>query len=255
LASLGPRTLSTVNVLGLTTTELLIGLGVMVVAGALQGAIGFGLSVLSVPILTIVNPVYTPVPILVVALIMAAANLARERTALDFEGAGWIIGGRIPGAMAGAWILSVASERTLGIVIGLVVLVAVAILASGAEVALTKTNRLIAGTISGFSGTASGIGGPPIALLYRQQRGPVVRSTLGAIFTIGIAINLVILWVAGVLSTAHVTIAAILLPATFVGFVASGWLRQHVEGARIRFAILGVSAFAALALLATSVTG
>ena len=151
--------------------------------------------------------------------------------------------------------LTVASQRMLGAVIGLIVLVAVAVLASGATVTLNNTNRLIAGTISGFSGAASAIGGPPIALLYRQEQGPVVRSTLGAIFATGIAINLLILWFAGLLLPFHVAIAAALLPATFVGFVASGWLHRHVEGARIRVAILGVSGFAALALLATSLAG
>lgn len=238
--------------LGLSTPEILIGLGVTAVAGALQGAIGFGFALLSVPILTIINPAYTPVPILVVALVMAVANFARERADLDLSGVGWIVGGRVPGAVAGAWMLTIATERTLAIVIGLIVLVAVAVLASGTEVELTNGNRLVAGVISGFAGAASAIGGPPVALLYRELRGPVIRSTLGAVFTVGIVINLVILSIAGVVSTADLSIAAMLIPAMFVGFIASGWLRAHVEGPRIRQAILGVSAFAAVMLLATS---
>lgn len=238
--------------LGLSTPEILIGLGVTAVAGALQGAIGFGFALLSVPILTIVDPVYTPVPVLFVALIMALANFMRERGDLDLKGVGWIIGGRVPGAVAGAWMLTIATERALGIVIGLVVLLAVAVLVSGTEIELTNGNRLLAGVISGFGGAASAIGGPPVALLYRQLRGPVIRSTLGAIFAIGIVINLTILSLAGVVSSADVSIAAMLVPAMFIGFIASGWLRAHVEGPRIRHAILGVSAFAAVTLLATS---
>ena len=234
--------------LGLSAPEIMIGLGVM----ALQGAIGFGLAVLSVPILTIVNPAYTPVPILFVALIMAVANVTRERGDLDLKGVGWIIAGRVPGALVGAWMLTIATERTLGIVIGLVVLLAVAVLASGMEIELTNSNRLLAGVVSGFGGTASAIGGPPVALLYRRAKGPVIRSTLGVIFGIGIVINLTILWLAGVVSTSDVSIAAILAPPTLVGFIASGWLRAHVEGPRIRKAILGVSALAAVTLLATS---
>lgn len=238
--------------LGLSTPEILIGLGVTAVAGALQGAIGFGFALLSVPILTIIDSAYTPVPILIVALIMAMANFVRERADLDLSGVGWIIGGRVPGAVAGAWMLTIATERTLAIVIGLIVLVAVAVLVSGTEVELTNGNRLVAGVISGFAGAASAIGGPPVALLYRELRGPVIRSTLGAVFTVGIVINLVILSIAGVVSTADVTIAAMLIPAMFVGFIASGWLRAHVEGPRIRQAILGVSALAAVMLLTTS---
>ena len=50
---------------GLSAQELAIGVGVVVIAAALQGSIGFGLAVLSVPILTVVNPVFTPIPTLI----------------------------------------------------------------------------------------------------------------------------------------------------------------------------------------------
>ncbi|HEY5651276.1 MAG TPA: sulfite exporter TauE/SafE family protein, partial [Acidimicrobiia bacterium] len=190
--------------IGLSAPELVIGMAVVVVAAALQGSIGFGLAVLSVPILTVVDPVYTPIPTLILSLFTAAATLVREHGDLDLEGLGWIIGGRIPGALFGAWILTVLTERLLGIVIGMIVLLAVGVLAAGLSVQMTRRSRLIAGTISGFSGTASGIGGPPLALLYRSQSGPVVRSTLGAIFTIGITINLVILTVVGVMTMTDV---------------------------------------------------
>ncbi len=238
---------------GLSAPELVIGLAVIVVAAALQGSIGFGLAVLSVPILTVVDPVYTPIPTLILSLMTAAATLVREHGDLDLEGLGWIIGGRIPGALVGAWILTVITERLLGIVIGVIVLLAVGVLAAGLSVRLTRASRLIAGAISGFSGTAAGIGGPPLALLYRSQSGPVVRSTLGAIFTIGITINLVILAVVGVMTMTDVAVALLLTPAMIVGFGISGRLRLHVDGERVRRGILIVSAIAAVSLLATSI--
>ena len=179
--------------LGLTVQELFIGVGVVVVAAALQGSIGFGLAVLSVPILTVVNPAFTPIPILILSLLVSVASLTRERGDLDLGGLGWVIGGRVPGALLGAWVLTVTTERTLGIVIGVIVLAAVVTLSSNLTVRLSPRTRMIAGVVSGFSGTSAGIGGPPIALLYGGQSGPVVRSTLGAIFMIGITINLVIL--------------------------------------------------------------
>jgi uncharacterized membrane protein YfcA len=240
---------------GLTASELAIGIGVVVVAAALQGSIGFGLAVLSVPILTVVDPVYTPIPTLILSLATAAATLIREQGDLDLEGLGWIIGGRIPGALVGAWVLTVITERLLGIVIGVIVLMAVVVLAAGFGVRLTRGSRLIAGAISGFSGTAAGIGGPPLALLYRSQSGPVVRSTLGAIFTIGITINLFILAAAGVMTVTDVAVAIILSPAMVVGFLISGRLRPHVDGDRVRRGILVVSGIAAIGLLATSIAG
>lgn len=241
--------------IGLTAQELTIGIGVVMVASALQGSIGFGLAVLSVPILTVVNPVFTPIPVLILSLGVGAATLARERGDLDLEGLGWVITGRVPGALLGAWVLSVATERTLGIVIGVIVLSAVVVLSSGLTVRLSPTSRVVAGTISGFSGTSAGIGGPPIALLYGGQDGPVIRSTLGAIFTIGITINLVILTLVGVLTAGDIQIAVVLSPAMAVGFMISGRLRPHVDGGRVRIGILVVSSLAAVSLLVRSLVG
>lgn len=240
---------------GLSAVELAIGIVVVVIAAALQGSIGFGLAVLSVPILTVVDPVFTPIPTLILSLVVGAGTLLRERSDLDLEGLGWVITGRIPGAVLGAWVLSIATERTLGIVIGVIVLLAVAVLGSGLKVRLSRVSRVVAGLISGFSGTSAGIGGPPIALLYGRQAGPVVRSTLGAIFTIGITINLAILTLLGVLTATDVAVAAILTPAVLVGFMISGSLRPHVDGDRVRIGILIVSSLAALSLLVSSLVG
>lgn len=240
---------------GLTAQELAIGVGVVVIAAALQGSIGFGLAVLSVPILTVVNPVFTPIPTLILSLMVGIGTLLRERADLDLDGLGWVITGRVPGAVLGAWVLSIATERTLGIVIGVIVLLAVAVLGSGMSVKLSRASRVIAGMVSGFSGTSAGIGGPPIALLYGRQAGPVVRSTLGAIFTIGITINLVILTLLGVLTLKDVGVAILLSPAMAVGFMISGRLHPHVDGERVRVGILVVSSIAALGLLVRSLAG
>lgn len=240
---------------GLTGVELAIGAGVVVVAAALQGSIGFGLAVLSVPILTVVDPVFTPIPTLILSLFVGAGTLVRERGDLDLEGLGWVISGRVPGALLGAWVLSIATERALGIVIGVVVLLAVGVLSSGLSVRLSRSSRVIAGLISGFSGTSAGIGGPPIALLYGRQAGPVVRSTLGAIFTIGITVNLLILTAVGVLTSSDIGVAVLLSPAMILGFFISGRLRQHVDGERVRIGILAVSSVAAVSLLVTSIAG
>ena len=240
---------------GLTGLELAIGAGVVVVAAALQGSIGFGLAVLSVPILTVVDPVFTPIPTLILSLFVGVGTLVRERGDLDLEGLGWVISGRVPGALLGAWVLSIATERALGIIIGVIVLLAVGVLSSGLSVRLSRISRVIAGLISGFSGTSAGIGGPPIALLYGRQAGPVVRSTLGAIFTIGITINLLILTAVGVLTSTDIGVAVLLSPAMILGFFISGRLRPHVDGERVRIGILAVSSVAAVSLLVTSIAG
>ncbi len=236
-----------------TGPEIVIGAIVVVTAAALQGSIGFGFAVLSVPILTLVDPAFTPIPMLLLALPLAVFGLIRERSDVDWSGLGWIVAGRLPGAFLGAWVLGVASERLLRLLIGSIVLIVIALLAWGITVRITRSSRFIAGLISGFSGASSAIGGPPLALLYRRQQGPTVRSTLGTIFTIGVTINIVALASTGVMTSTDIQTAVLLSPAMIVGFLVSSKVKHLAEGERLTQGIMIVSAAAALGLLASSI--
>lgn len=238
-----------------TVSEILIGIVVVAVSASLQGSIGFGFAVLSVPILTLVDPAFTPIPMLLLALPLAVFGLVRERSNVDWSGLGWIITGRVPGAFLGAWVLSVASDQLLGIIIGSVVLIVVGLIAWGVTIRLTRSNRLIAGVVSGFSGASSAVGGPPLALLYRSQAGPTVRSTLGTIFTIGILINIGALTATGVMTIQDLRVAALFSPAMVIGFLLSSRIKHLAEGDRLRRGILIVSAAAAASLLINSIWG
>jgi len=222
---------------------------IVLLGAALQGSVGFGFAVLSVPILTLLDPNFVPVAPQIIALPMSVAALLRERGGLDMSGVGWIIVGRVPGALAAAAVLSFAVGRSLDFLIGGIVLVAVLILASGVRVPLNTTTRIAAGAFSGFSGTASAIGGPPVALLYRGQTGPTVRSTLGTIFSIGIVINLVILTVTGILDRDDIVTALILAPAATLGFAGSSLLHRRVEGRILSNGILVIATISAAGLL------
>jgi len=224
-------------------------------AAALQGSIGFGFAVLSVPLLTLVDPTLTPIPQIFLALPMAVAALWRERGRLDVTGIGWIVVGRIPGALLGAWILVRIDERLLSAIIAAVVLGAVVAIARGYTIRLDRRNRVIAGLVSGFTGTTAAIGGPPLALLYRDAEGGVIRSSLGAIFTIGVAINLTLLGVTGAITVHDVVVALALAPPMAAGFAVSGRLLHRVEGHAVRVGILVVSSLAAVALLAKVIVG
>src|SRR5690606_39990084 len=72
---------------------------------------------------------------------------------------------------------------------------ALPILTSAAAPALPvhRSTQLAAGMVSGTTGTAAGIGGPPIALLYQHRAGPVVRSTLSATFLVGTVLSFTVL--------------------------------------------------------------
>jgi uncharacterized membrane protein YfcA len=128
-------------------------------------------------------------------------------------------------------------------------------MAAGWSVRQTRTNQVIAGVASGISGTTSAIGGPPLAFLYQHSPGGRLRSSLAAIFSVGITINVTTLAVAGQIHRNDVTTAAMLLPALAVGLYSSRWLTGRFSDASIRRGILIVSAAAGAALAIRTIIG
>lgn len=227
---------------------LIIALAVTVVASMLQGTIGFGFAVLSVPILALLYPGLTPIPQILLAGPLTFSMALRERRQLDLTGAGWIVAGRLPGAAIGALLLATVTRQALDGVIAIIVLAAVVALAAGLTVRLTPLNKFAAGVASGITGTTSAIGGPPLALIYRNEEGGTLRSSLGAIFTIGVIINVTTLTIVGQIHRQDIVTALLLAPAVAVGLFLSRYLKGRVEGAVLRRGILAVSALAAIGL-------
>ncbi len=228
---------------------------VMFCGATIQGTIGLGMAVFAVPILTLINPAFVPVPIQLVAPVVAIAAVVRERTHLDLRGAVTVMVGRIPGAALGVWLLAIVSARDLSFMIGGAVLVAVILLSAGWNVPFNGATKFTGGLLSGALGTSTGIGGPPVALLYARNRGPEVRSTLGAIFTFGLLINLAALAIAGHIDRDALLRAGGMAVPVMAGFLSSGWVKHHFDHERLRVGILVASAFSAVALLIKAASG
>lgn len=240
----------------ISATELIVGLVLSAIGAAVQGTIGFGFGVLTVPLLALLNPIMAPVPQLLMVLPLTAAMVWRERRHVEWTGTSWLLGGRIPGAAIGILTIKAVSgsaESALNAIIALAVLTAVALLSINMRVIRNAATEFATGVTSGFMGMVASIGGPPMALLYRNESGPTIRATLSAVFTIGLTITIVTRAIAGEITSDDVTIAALLLPAQVIGFLASFRLRRVVDGAGLRRVILVISAISALALLANSV--
>jgi uncharacterized membrane protein YfcA len=186
------------------------------------------------------------------ALVLPLLTLAHEGRSADWSGLGWAFAGRVAGTAGGALVVARLPARALGIAVGVMVLAAVVLTARSVHVRLTRATLLGAGVVSGVTGTATSIGGPPMALLYQRAHGPTVRATLAVFFTGGAAISLGGLALAGELPGRQLRTAIVLLPCLALGFVLAGPLRRHVDAGRTRAAVLVVCAASALALLVRS---
>lgn len=233
----------------LATPEFALAFVVSFVAAALHSTVGFGFALLSVPLLSLLNPLFAPVPQLLVVFPLTLAIVLRERHAVEVRSTLWIFAGRLPGALIGVVLLKLLSSAALDILMSAMVIIGVMIVVSRGTFRRTAAREFSAGVASGTMAMVSAIGGPPIALLYRNDAGPTVRANLGLVFAIGLCITLGVRALAGEVSWDEVVVGAALLPAVGLGLHVSHRLIRHVDGPRLRNTIVAVAGAAALMLL------
>jgi hypothetical protein len=234
---------------------LLVAALAVLVGAAVQGAAGFGLGLLAAPVLALADPGLVPVSMLVVTAVLPLLTLARERTGVDWRGVGWAMVGRLPGTALGAWAVLVLPVRAIGAAVALAVLLGVAASTTRWRPRPTRGALVVAGAVSGAAGTATSIGGPPVALLYQDEPGPRVRVTLAAFFFAGIVVSLAVLGATGQVGVGEVVAGVLLLPAMGVGFLLSGPLRRVVDAGRTRPVVLTLAGASAAVLLVRSLLG
>jgi len=225
---------------------------VLILGATVQSLVGLGLGLVAAPVVTLLEPSLMPVLLLVLGMLLPMTTLARERRDIDWRGLGWSLPLRFPGTWLGVLLLAALSERTLGVAVGVMVLLAIGLTASSAVVPKTPTSLMAAGFASGITGTTSAIGGPPIALVYQSQPPREIRSTLAVYFIVGSALSLAGLALADQVSMSTIQLGLLLTPTLLIG----SWLGHALHGRlpehRMRLAVLAVCGGSAAVLLVRS---
>lgn len=233
----------------LTLIELVvIGLGVLV-GGAIQGTVGFGLAMIAAPVVALVEPRALPATLLLLAVPLTVGMALRERREVDVEGLAWIVGGRILGTAAGVGLLVAVPQRSLEVLFGTMIVTAAAVSAMRPARELGRRNRFLAGTVSGVMGTTTSIGGPPLAILYRGRPGAQIRSTLAVSFVAGLVISIGGLLLAHRIAGWQALLALELVPPLAIGLFVGSRLSAIADRAWLRPAVLAFSGVTGAAAL------
>jgi uncharacterized protein len=201
----------------------------------------------------LVEPRLMPELMLWLACTYPIVTLAGEREDIHWAGLGWSLPPRMLGTGLGVAAVATFSTRVLGLVVAVMVLLAVLVTWLAVRPPITRGSLMTAGLVSGFSGTATSIGGPPLAILYQHRPPREIRTTLAVYFMVGAALSLAGLALAGQLGLREALLAACLAPVLPVGAVLGRFLRRRLPAHRVRGAVLLVCACSALVLLAKSV--
>lgn len=211
---------------------------VILIAAFIQGSTGFGFALITAPAVGLIDPTLLPFLIFFLMIPLNSYVVWRERSAVDVRGTSWIMVGRIAGTGGGLWVLLAISPDNLNLLVGIsTVLAAMASLSAPAFE--PGPRALIAvGTVTGITETATGIGGPALALAYQHRPAAVLRSTMAVCFLLGGIVSLIALAFSGRISSEAVRTALFFFPAMFLGGLLSNAAHRKLNGPLVRTFVL-----------------
>nr|MCU0261750.1 sulfite exporter TauE/SafE family protein [Ilumatobacteraceae bacterium] len=222
---------------------------VVMVGSAVQATIGIGMGMLAAPVLAMADPGFVPGAIVIAVIPLGVSVAVQGRHSIDRRGVVLALIGRLPGVVLGTVAVALLASEVLAVLVSLSVLLAVAATATRFRIRTTGPTLVTAGVASGFTGTATGIGGPPMALTYQHADPTTLRSTLGAFFTIGALMSLTGLVLSGSVGRRQWELALLILPGVVLGVLAARRWADRLRGERVRVAILALCGVSAVALL------
>lgn len=235
------------------STEIVLALPAALLAALLAGSIsglsGFGYALVSVPLLLIV---FEPTTVIV-----ALSFIGIFINALIVHDSSRFVAGRalvslLPwsalGLIVGVEILRLVDAVYIELVAGsLVIAFSIMLLREWALPGLKgRWGPVLAGTSAGIMSTSTGIGGPPVVMLFaaRKLARDVFRATNAAYFMTLACLTLSLLFVRGMVEWQHLWIAALLVPAAFVGKALGTWTAARLSGTNFRKITLGITLIA-----------
>lgn len=235
---------------------ILVLIGILIFVGTvIQGSIGFGLGTVATPIVAIVAPQLVPMLILMLAFVISVVTTVQTARDVDWKFFWLCTIMRLPGSVAGAWAVASLSHRGLSVFIGTAVILAMMLSSFGWTPRYNKQNVAIASVASGFLGTSTAIGGPPLALVLKSQQASKMRGTLSATFVTASLVSIGMLMGSGQFNGEIWTVAAVYLPVVLGGLWAATKVSRHIDKARLNKLVVGVSIGAAIILILKAILG
>lgn len=218
--------------------SILVAMGIIFLGSFVQTAIGFGLAIVAAPLLFHVSPDYVPAPIIIASFFITLLSTVKNRANIEMGGLKSAVLGRIPGSVVGGFLLVYVSVDTLSLWLGIAVLFSLFLSLLPIRLEPTRNKMAFAGFLSGFMGTSSGIGGPPMAILLQHQDANKFRGNLAAFFLFSSLMSLIVQLFVGYLTWNHVYLSLPLIPAAWLGYKTATLVVHRLSKQWIRTAAL-----------------
>ncbi|MEH6472113.1 MAG: sulfite exporter TauE/SafE family protein [Halopseudomonas sp.] len=221
----------------------------------LQTWVGIGFGLLAAPLLYLINPAFVPGPILILGFSLSLLVVLKQHAHLSWRRIMPAIIARLPGSWCGAALLVAVPQYGLSLMFGASLMLAVLVTWRSCKITTTPWNLTIGGFFSGLIGTATSIGGPPIALVYQQQNRITARNEIAAFFLIGTPISILMLVLQDRIDQASLLFSVELLPGVLFGFWLANKLDGRINTTSAKPVLLMISTASALMVIYKGVQG
>ena len=227
------------------SAALLVALLSALLAGAVSGLTGFGLALISVPLLLFV---YDPKTVIVITAVLSVViNLAvvwdSWRDA-DRRVVIALLPPALVGVIAGTESLRTVDPDYIRLGVGIVVVFSALLLLRDVRLpgAETRWGTVVAGSTSGALSTSTGLAGPPIVLLLASRGFPkhAFRGSSALYFLAMSLVGLVVLYLRGIFEGDHIPLALALIPAAFLGKAIGTAMLGRISESTFRVVTLGM---------------
>jgi uncharacterized membrane protein YfcA len=229
---------------------------IVLLAGAVQGLVGFGSGLVSVPLLTLFISPRTVVPLtLVHGLAMNMYLSVRNRKNIQRKRVLPLFLSGIAGIPIGALILLFLPSSALRVMIGIVIIVFSMLLLLGfsRKMGREKTALVPIGLVSGILNGSISMSGPPVILFLSNQGvgKAYFRANLVTYFFLLNVVTLIVFLITGILDREALLMAMILIPPLPAGIILGELLSHKVSESLFRKIALFLVTGAGLAALVT----
>lgn len=208
-------------------TTILI-LAISFFASLVRSTLGFGESLIAVPLFLLFLPIEVAVPLSVMlSIVIALIIIIQDHTKIHFQSAKWLILYALPGIPVGLVILIYGNETFVKIILGLLMIIySLYSLYNKNTKTLKEDSKLwlcICGFLSGVFGGAYGLNGPPLIVYGNLRKWPAehFRATLQAYFLPASFLGAMGYFAKGLITTgvSHYFLISLIvvIPAVFLG--------------------------------------
>ena len=190
----------------------------LIIFGAItQSAIGIGFGIPAC-FLVLLEPSMVPSCIILMGSFLAFSNAMLSFNDIIKVDLVYAYSGRIIGSLvAMPLIFFTLGTQIYLIIFGILLLIATYLSAKKWNIVANKKNISIAGIASGLMGTLTGIGGPPMAIVYQNSSAKKVVATLNMFFGIGALFSVILFIFFDLINLPEVMKSVYLAPALIIG--------------------------------------